>query len=325
MPRLSVESPGQAPTGDRLIAHFADRLIERCQANGAAICVGIDPVYERLPASLRGSGRASPGVDAEEAIEAICRFVLGVLDAVSEHVACVKFQSACFERYSWRGVEAYHRLIAEAKLLDLLVIADAKRGNIGISASHYATGCLADSTFADLGNLPGPDALTVNSYLGADSLEPFMDVAAAEAKGLFALVRTSNPGGDAIQSLPLADGGNVAGAVARMVDELGSDQRYVGDSGYSLLGAVVGATKGDEAAQLRAIMPRQIFLVPGFGAQGGKADDVKACFNPDGQGAVISASRSVLYAYEQAGDCDWRKAVGQAAVEMKSQVRAVLG
>ena len=140
---------------------------------------------------------------------------------------------------------------------------------------------------------------------------------------MFALVRTSNPGGDAIQSLALADGGNVASAVAKMVDRLGSDKRYVGDSGYSLLGAVVGATKGDEAAALRAMMPRQIFLVPGFGAQGGKADDVKACFNSDGQGAIISASRSVLYAHEKTGG-DWRKAVQQAAINMRTQLREAL-
>ena len=273
---------------------------------------------------MRHRSEGSEDIDAEEAVDAICRFVLGVLDAVAPHVACVKFQSACFERYLWRGVEAYRRLVNEAKLLDLLVIGDAKRGDIGVSAGHYAAGCLADSRLADLGCLPGPDALTINSYLGADSIDPFMQVAEAEGKGLFALVRTSNPGGDAIQSLALADGGNVACAVAKIIDEVGSAPEYMGASGYSLLGAVVGATKGSEAAHLRALMPRQVFLVPGFGAQGGKADDVKACFDADGRGAVVTASRSIIYAYEKIDGDDWRTAVRQAAADMKDQVRAAL-
>ena len=287
--------------------------------------MGIDPVYERLPAAVH-RGRPAPvqDVNAQDAVEAICCFVAGVLEAVAPHVACVKFQSACFERYRWCGFEAYDRLINAAKTLDLLVIGDAKRGDIGISAAHYAAGCLADSKLADLGNLPGPDALTIHSYLGADAIDPFLPVAAAEGKGLFALVRTSNPGSDAVQALALAEGGTVAAAVAKLIAELGSDRRYLGDSGYSLLGAVVGATKGAEMAQLRALMPRQILLVPGFGAQGGSAEDVKAGFQPDGQGALITASRSVIYAYEQAAGDDWQHAVRKAAVDMKNQVRAIL-
>ena len=311
--------------GAQVIENFADRLIERCRTRGTPICVGIDPVYERLPASVRGGVQVpSAEVDAEDAVESIARFVLGVLEAVAPHVACVKFQSACFERYRWRGIEAYDRLISAAKGLDLLVIGDAKRGDIGISAGHYAAACLADSKLADLGKLPGPDALTVNSYLGADALGPFMQVAADQGKGLFALVRTSNPGSDAVQAMALAEGGTVATAIAGLIDRLGSEPRYLGDGGYSLLGAVVGATKPAEIARLRALMPRQVLLVPGFGAQGGGAEDVKACFNPDGQGAVVSASRSVIYAYEQADSGDWRHAVRDAAVEMKDQIRAIL-
>ena len=311
--------------GGRPIAHFADTLIERCAAKGTPVCVGIDPVYERLPSAVRGDRpTASAAVDAQEAVDAIRRFVIGVLDAVAPHVACVKFQSACFERYRWTGLEAYDRLIDAAKRRDLLVIADAKRGDIGISAAHYAAGCLADSRLADTDNLTGPDALTINSYLGADAIDPFLQVAADEGKGLFALVRTSNPGGDAVQSLSLADGGTVATAVAGLIAQLGSEQRYLGDSGYSLLGAVVGATKVHELAQLRKLMPRQVLLVPGFGAQGGGGQDVKACFNPDGQGALITASRSVIYACEQADTDDWQRAVQDAAIDMKAQIQKIL-
>lgn len=276
-------------------------------------------MWERLPEPLRrGSGA---GDHAGHRVAAICSFCEAVLEAVTPHVPCVKIQSACFERYLWPGVEAYCGLVQKAAALGLVVIGDAKRGDIGTSARHYAAGCLADRAFDDLGAGRGPDALTVNAYLGADGLAPFLDVASRAGKGLFALVRTSNPGGDAIQALTLADGRSVAEAVAQVIADAG--EGLVGRSGYSLLGAVVGATKGRDIARLRRTMPKQIFLVPGFGAQGGSADDVRACFDESGRGAVVTASRSVLYAFEKEGG-DWQKAVENAALEMKEQVQAAL-
>lgn len=262
-----------------------------------------------------------PDLNAQEAVDRICRFCTGVLDAIAPHVPCVKIQSACFERYLWPGVEAYHRIVAEARAFGLLVIGDAKRGDIGVSADHYAAGLLADSNLTGLGKLCGSDALTINSYLGADGIEPFIDVGRKQAKGLFALVRTSNPGGDAIQALRLKDGRTVGQAMAQLIADLGSGDGLVGDSGYSLLGAVVGATKPAEAAELRRLMPQQLFLVPGFGAQGAGADDVKACFDARGEGALITASRSIIYAFNEGGD--WRKAIADAAVEMKEQIAAI--
>ncbi len=288
-------------------------------AKQSAICVGLDPVLERLPASVRGSVDGSAAKPAAEAIFHFCR---DVIDAVAEHAACIKIQAACFERYLWPGVEVYYRLIAHARQRGLLVIGDAKRGDIGASSAHYAAGNLADTRYSDLGNLPGPDALTVNSYLGGDGLQPFIDTAAAQGKGLFALVRTSNPGGDALQRLQLADGRSVSAAVAQIMAELGDS--HVASCGYSLLGAVVGATKPEDAAALRKLMPRQIFLVPGFGAQGGQADDVRACFNADGRGAIITASRSILYAFEKASG-DWLEAVAAATLEMKRQIAEIVG
>ncbi|MCC7146891.1 MAG: orotidine-5'-phosphate decarboxylase [Phycisphaeraceae bacterium] len=305
-------------------AHFADRLLAACQHKGAPVCVGLDPVYERLPASLRSAGPANPATDAQAACAIIAQFCFGVLKAVAPYVPAVKPQSACFERYLWPGLEVYHRVVRQARELGLLVIGDAKRGDIGISAEHYAAGCLADTRFADLGQTPGPDALTVNSYLGPDSLQPFLNVAAAQGKGLFALVRTSNPGSDALQSLSLSDGRSVADAVAQWLAQVGSAPNCVGAKGYSLLGAVVGATKPQDAARLRQLMPQQIFLVPGFGAQGGKADDVKACFKKDGQGAIITASRSVLFAYEKPATSDWQGAIAKAAADLKGQIAAIL-
>ena len=303
--------------------HFADTLLEHIRAKGSPVCVGIDPVFERLPAEVRHPD--DDPQDKTSCLDAIFRYVTDMLTVISPHVPVVKFQSACFERYGWDGVETYHSLIQEAKARSLLVIGDVKRGDIGISAEHYAMGCLADSPAIDDDDHASPHAATVATYFGVDGLRPFMDAAIDQAKGVFALVRTSNPGGDAIQCLQLADGRTVSQAVAQMVAKLGGEPQYLGASGYSLLGAVVGATKPADAAELRRLMPQQIFLVPGFGAQGGGADDVRACFKSDGAGALITASRSVIFAYEKRPADDWMMCVENAAVEFKQQIRTILG
>lgn len=290
------------------IEHFADRFLKAATKKGAPVCVGLDPVVERLPEAVTGS-------DSVERIESWCK---DLLDAVAEHVPAVKPQLACFERYGSRGYAVYERVVDKAKSLDLIVIADAKRGDIGLSSAHYAAGMLTGEHAAD--------ALTVNAYLGADGLEPFADAAAQAGTGLFALVRTSNPGGDALQSLALTDGRTVGEAVARIVTDLGAAKpQYLGSSGYSLLGAVVGATKPQDAATLRQLMPNQLFLVPGFGAQGGSAGDVKACFNPNGTGAIITASRSVIYAHEADPSVGWQTTISRAAKDFNQQIRSILG
>lgn len=291
--------------------HFADRLHQAVAAVGSPVCVGLDPVLERLPAAVEG------GTPAER-FEVFCR---GVIDAVAGKAAAVKPQLACFERYGAAGWAAYERVVDHARSAGLIVIADAKRGDIGISASHYAAALLTGDHAAD--------AVTVNPYLGPDTLGPFIDTASRVGSGLFALVRTSNPGSDALQSLRLADGRTVAQAVADTIAELGTE--YRGVSGDSLLGAVVGATQRDDAADLRARMPEQIFLLPGFGAQGATAEDVVACFHPastDGhraaRGAVVTASRSVIYAGEEAA-VPWTRAVADAASRFADEVAAALG
>jgi orotidine-5'-phosphate decarboxylase len=284
------------------IEHFADRLLAACDAKGP-VCVGLDPVFGRLPIALQDRA-------PHEAIEAFAR---AVIDAVADHVAVVKPQIACFERYGADGYGAYERVVDAAKQRGLIVIGDAKRGDIGSSSSHYAAGLLA--------NPRGADALTVNSYLGDDGLEPFVRLAAEEGKGLFVLVRTSNPGGDALQTLELADGRTVAEAVADMVAQLG--ERYAGDAGYSCIGAVVGATKTAEQQSLRHRMPRQLFLVPGFGAQGGTAEGVRGCFDGEGRGAIITASRSVIYAFDQTS-ADWQSSIAEAAIELRQQIQEII-
>lgn len=302
------------------MAHFVDNLLDRIDAAGGPVCVGFDPVYDRIPSMICDA--------CPDELTAIHTFAAQVLPVLAKHVPAVKPQSACFERYGFAGSGVYDMFCASARQLGLVVIGDQKRGDIGISAEHYAVASLVDppASEADEDQPTGSaDAVTVNSYFGRDGLVPFCDVAAEQGKGVFALVRTSNPGGDAIQSLTLDDGRSVAEAVGGLVAEVGSEAKYVGERGYSLLGAVVGATKPGAAAKLRETMPQQMFLVPGFGAQGGSAADVRACFKPDGTGAIITASRSILYAYERTDTADWVGAIEAAAVEFKQQVAAILG
>ncbi len=289
--------PNPAPVA---VAHAADRLIDAVERVGAPVCVGLDPVLDRVPASLRTAHS-----DPVAAIEA---FAAGVIEAVATSVPCVKFQSACYERYGPPGVAALRRGLALAHERGLVTVLDVKRGDIDVSAEHYAEAAFGDGSV---------DWVTVSPYLGADGMEPFLR---NPTYGAFALVRTSNRGGDALQSLRLDDGRCVCDAVADLVDHLG--RGAIGSAGYSNLGAVVGATKPEDAARLRDRMPHAIFLVPGLGAQGAGVDDVLGCFHADGRGALITASRSVIYAFDDGGE--WTVAVRDAAKRMRDEIASVL-
>jgi orotidine-5'-phosphate decarboxylase len=295
--------------------HAGDFLVERIARVGSATCVGLDPVVDRLPDALRPANAHDLAHDIAACAAAIERFSLGVISAVAADTAAVKIQAACYERYGPEGYAVMWRVLAAARASGLAVILDFKRGDIGISAEHYAASARA----------AGAHWTTISPYLGADGILPFL----AEGHGAFALVRTSNPSGDTLQAQPMADGHSLALRVARMVDELG--RASVGASGYSTLGAVIGATKRDEIAALRAAMPHTIFLVPGYGAQGGTADDVRACFNRGGHGshgsrgstgALITASRSVIYPKALAG-ASWEAAIREAARTFADEIRAI--
>ncbi len=287
--------------------HAADRLLSAVDRVGSPVCVGLDPVAERLPEVLRPSRSG-----LAELVAAFADFGTGVLDAVAGHVACVKIQSACYERLGPAGVALRGRMVADAHARGLEVILDAKRGDIGISAEHYAAAVFGGE------NGEGADWVTVHGYLGPDGIAPFLRA----GRGAFCLVRTSNPGGDRVQAQRLADGRSVAESMATMVAETG--RAHLGAGGFSSLGAVVGATKGDEVARLRALMPEQIILLPGFGAQGAGAEDVRAAFGSGGRGAIVTASRSVIYAFE-AGEDDWQGAVAAAARSFAAEVAEVAG
>jgi len=295
-------------------SNFADRLLNAIDAKGSPVCVGIDPRYDRLPETVS----AGPGATASVQLAKISEFCRQVLQAVAPHVPAVKPQSAYFEAYGAAGVETYYQVVKWAHQLGLLVIGDAKRNDIGSTAQAYAAGHLAGADKVD--------SLTVNAYFGIDGLKPFLDVCAAEGKGAFALVRTSNPSAGQVQDFQDADGKKLYEHMADLVAGFGDTPGLVGRRGYSCLGAVVGATWPDEARMLRRQMPRQIFLVPGYGAQGASAADCAASFKDDGTGAIVNASRSVIFAHTQPqyADLPWQKAVELAAKAFAQDIRSAL-
>lgn len=306
---------------------FADRLMAACEAKRSVVCVGLDPMPEMMPSEVMPDAKHAG--DRREVLDAVFRFCAGVLDAVAEHAACVKLQSAYFEAFHAEGVETYYSLVREAMDRGLLVIGDVKRGDIGTTSTAYAKAHLAEYPEADddeVGaELATPDAITVSPFLGLDTIEPFVSEAAATGKGLFVLVRTSNPGSGLLQDAVLADGRTVSEKLADELDAVAG--KYVGARGWSLVGAVVGATQPQTMVSLRKRLPRSIFLLPGYGAQGATAEMTRAAFT-NGTGAIVSASRSVLYAHRDARHAllgDWRKAVEAAAREMKLDLARVIG
>ena len=276
--------------------HPADLLESWIARRGAPVCVGMDPVFERLPSAFQR-------LDPASAFEMWGRVFL---DAIEPHVPAVKFQSACFERHGVAGMNALAKLLAHARG-KFLVILDGKRGDIGISTQHYAA-AVVEHFHADW--------VTANAYLGADGFLPFLQA----GLGVFALVRTSNAAGDAVQSARLHDGRTVSESVADVIAAEG--EQYVGACGFSALGAVVGATKSADARQLRQRMPSAPFLVPGFGAQGGGLADALQCFI-HGRGALITASRSVMQAFENR-DGEWSQHVATAAQAFATEISAGL-
>lgn len=276
--------------------HPADRLEYWVHKRNSPVCVGIDPVFDRLP----------PTCQRQDPAHAFEHWGHTFLDAIEQHVPAVKFQSACFERYGAAGMTALMKLLTHARG-KFLVILDWKRGDIGLSTEHYAAA--AKHEFR-------ADWVTANTYLGTDGFLPFLKAGI----GVFALVRTSNPSGDALQSQKLADGRTVAESVGDLVASAG--EPFKGECGFSSLGAVVGATKAADAEQLRRRMPHTPFLVPGFGAQGGSMADALSCFI-HGRGALISASRSVMQAFDgQEGE--WSQHVAKAARDFAKEMAAGL-
>jgi orotidine-5'-phosphate decarboxylase len=241
---------------------------------------------------------------------------------VAPMVPAVKINIAYFEKYLWEGMETYYNLITEADDLGLEIIGDVKRGDIGHTAEQYAAAHLENPEMAGLEDTLAPDAITINSYTGTDGIEPFAAMADKQGKGVFVLVRTSNPSAGAIQDFADADGMRMYEKVAEVVAEAAYKDGRIGECGYSNIGMVVGGTAPEVTTALREKYDKVWFLVPGYGSQGASgADCVRFC-KPDGTGALINASRSIIYAYEkpkykeQFGD-DWKRCIEQAVIDAK--------
>ena len=295
-------------------ATFADRLAEAVERKRSQLVVGLDPRLDLLPVELRGDavlGRA-------EAAHAYARFSCGIIDAVAPYVVAVKPQVAFFESLGGDGMGAFERVCGYARAAGLLVIADGKRGDIGSTARAYATAYL--EPIED--QAPLADALTVNTYLGGDSVEPFLQACRLHGAGIFCLVRTSNAGAGDVQELTLSDGRVVWQHVAELVQEWGAD--LVGDRGLSSVGAVVGATAPRAVAAARKLLPRSVLLLPGVGAQGAAAADVARAFTSGPASALVASSRSVIYAY-RGGESDWRAAAAAEGARLRSEVWSVSG
>ena len=286
--------------------HFADRLAAACRARGNALCVGLDPRWQQLPLQLRGRHAPASLAAMAAAFEEFC---LRVLDIVAPLVPVVKPQSAFFEACGPAGMSALQKVLGRAHDLRLVTILDSKRNDIAATAEAYADAAFAGTPLEGRRHSVWPaDALTVNPYLGRDAVEPFLAAARRTQGGVFVLVRTSNPGAKQFQDLdcggtPLYQ--HVAGAVGAWARE------NLGAGAFGDVGAVVGATHPSELAQVRALLPQVIFLVPGYGAQGGSARDTAAAFLPDGTGAIINSSRGITASFEPE-EKNWEAAVEAA-------------
>jgi len=302
------------------------QLIEKIQKTKAPICVGLDPMLSYVPEHIQAAAFEQYGETLEGAAEAIWQFNKEIIDHTFDLIPAVKPQIAMYEQFGIEGLKVYEKTVRYCQDKGLLVIGDAKRGDIGSTSAAYATAHLGK---VKVGNSVctafNTEFLTVNPYLGTDGVKPFVDVCKAEDKGLFVLVKTSNPSSGEFQD-KLVDGRPVYELVADKVVEWGADCM---DGAYSNVGAVVGATYPEMSAILRKLMPNTYFLVPGYGAQGGTAKDLKPCFNEDGLGAIVNSSRGIIAAYKQEkyarfGAEHFAEASRQAVLDMVADINSVL-
>lgn len=280
---------------------------------------GLDPRPEQIPPHLLKDAYDRLGETLAGGAEAVWQFNKGLIDALCGVVPAVKPQAAYYERLGWRGMEVMERTIAYAQEKGLFVIADIKRGDIGSTAQAYSDGWLG-TTKVGGAELPvfNADCATLNGYMGSDSINPFLETCRAQDKCVFVLAKTSNPGSGELQDLLIGED-QVYKVMGSLIEKLGGD---TGRYGYTPAGAVVGATWPEQMKELRARLPRTFFLVPGYGAQGGTAEDVKYAFDAQGHGAIVNASRSIMCAWQKTGKegRDYQEAARNAAVAMRDDI-----
>lgn len=304
--------------------HFGDRLFEAVKTRRTPLIVGLDPVYSRLPAAITDRSDMNDENDVDSAVDAIFEYCTQVLRVIAPMVPAVKINIAYFEKYLWQGIETYYSLISEANDLGLEVIGDVKRGDIGHTAELYAAAHLENPEMSGLEDTLAPDAITVNGFAGAEGIEPFANVATKNGKGVFVWVRSSNPGAAVIQDCDCA-GQKVYEKIAAVVGEIANKPGSIGKAGYSNIGMVVGGTSPEATTELRKKYDKVWFLVPGYGSQGATAADCVRFCKKDGSGALINASRSIIYAhenpkYKELADVHWKKALEQAVIDAKLDI-----
>jgi orotidine-5'-phosphate decarboxylase len=308
-----------------MASHFADRICKAVKSKKTQLIVGLDPVYSRLPKAIRDTKGMNDSKSCAAAIDAVLEYSTKVLRIVAPHVPAVKINIAFFERYLWEGLEAYYSLLSEAQDLDLEIIGDVKRGDIGHTAQSYAAAHLQNPELKGLEDVFAPDAITINGFAGSEGIQPFAEVADKQGKGVFVWVRASNPSAAAIQDFADASGVKMYEKLAEVTAEIANQPSRIGTSGYSNVGMVVGGTSGEQTTALRAKYGKVLFLVPGFGSQGSTAADCMRFCKPDGTGALINASRSIIYAYEDDKYADqfntnWEKCIEQAVIDAKIEL-----
>jgi len=307
--------------------HFGDRLIQACKDKNSVVCVGLDPVLDRIPGQLIAEAEKKHGPTRVAAAEAMANFCKGIIDATVDIIPVIKPQLAYFEILGSHGVWVFEEVCAYAKLKGLEVIADAKRGDIGTTAKAYSSAFIGQTEiYSKQEPVFDCDAVTVNPYLGLDGIKPFLDDCGEFGKGIFVLAKTSNPSSGDIQDRIIDESKlSVFETIAHFIESWASQE--IGESGYSYVGAVVGATYPSEMKKLRVLMPNSIFLVPGYGAQGGGAKDVLDAFNKDGLGAVINSSRGINYAYEnhKGGAKSYKEAAREVVEKMNKDLNKVRG
>lgn len=299
-----------------------DRLIAKIDALANPTVVGLDPTLEMIPGYLKEAMIAQHGKTPKAVAEMFIAFNKGILEAVADIVPAVKPQIAMYERFGLEGLRAYMATIALAKDMGFFVIGDIKRGDIAVTADAYATHLGGTRIEGEEYDLWREDAVTVNPYLGYDGMKPFIAACNAKDRSIFALVKTSNPSSADLQDMLMANGAPLYEHVAGLMDRWG--QEAMGESGYSRVGAVVGATHKEQGERLRALMPRTFFLVPGYGAQGGTAADIKNFFDNNGRGCVVNSSRGIIAAYKsqsQYGEQNFGDAAREAALAMRQALR----
>lgn len=303
-----------------------DKLITKIKKTNAPIVVGLDPMMKYIPQWIQKEAYAEHGETLEGAAEAIWQYNKGIVDAIYDLVPAVKPQIAMYEQFGIPGLVAYKKTVDYCKEKDLVVIGDIKRGDIGSTSEAYAVGHLGKVQVGSKAYYGfDEDFVTVNPYLGSDGVKPFIKVCKEEKKGIFVLVKTSNPSSGEFQDR-MVEGKHLYEIVGEQVDAWGAE--CMGES-YSYVGAVVGATYPEQGKLLRRVMPKAFILVPGYGAQGGKGADLVHFFNEDGLGAIINSSRGIIAAYTQEqyasfGEANYADASRKAVLDMKEDIQQAL-